>query len=173
MTIARIGLTGKPGVGKSTIIREVVRALKARAGGMLTADIRERGVRAGFSIEDISTGKRGILAHIHQRGTTKVGRYTVNLADLDSIGADAILNAVAHADIIVIDEIGPMELRSKRFIEAVERAIASDKPMLVSVHFASHHKLVKRVKREFEIIEVTVANRTELAPALVDKLRNK
>ncbi len=170
MRVARIGLTGKPGVGKSTIIRNAVRALKAKAGGMLTADIRERGVRVGFSIVDISTGKKGILAHIRQNGSTKVGRYTVNLADLDSIGANSILNAVTHADIIVIDEIGPMELRSKRFIEAVERAIASDKPMLVSVHLASRHRLVRRVKSEFEILEVTTANRDELAAIVVDKI---
>ena len=170
----RIGLTGKPKVGKSTLIKSLIKDLKARGvsvGGMLTADIRERGVRTGFSIEDINTGERGILAHIRLHGSVRVGKYILNLGDLDRLGANSILNAVAYSDIIVIDEIGPMELKSKRCIEAVERAIASEKPMLVSVHRASEHELVRRVKREFDIMEVTIANRDGIATAVMDKLK--
>jgi len=100
-----------------------------------------------------------------------VGKYILNLSDLDSLGANSILNAVVYSDIIVIDEIGPMELKSKRFIEAVERAIASEKPMLVCVHRASQHELVRRVKREFDILEVTIANRDEIATMAMDKLK--
>jgi nucleoside-triphosphatase len=167
----RIGITGKPGIGKSTIIKAVIKRLKAEGiavGGMLTADIHEGGVRVGFSLEDINTGEKGILAHAHHRQTgpkVKVGKYTVNLADLDSIGADSIKNALAQPDpiIIIVDEIGPMELKSKRFIEAVEEAMESGKSMLVSVHQRSEHELVTRVKREFEMFEVTQENRDEIA----------
>ena len=165
----RIGITGKPRVGKSTVIKEVINRLKAESigvGGMLTADIREGGRRIGFSLEDINTGVRGILAHVHQRGTkVKVGKYGVNLIDLDSIGANSIKNALAQPDpiIIIVDEIGPMELKSKRFIEAVEEAIECGKSMLVSVHQRSEHELVRRVKKEFEMFEVTGDNRDEMA----------
>lgn len=41
----RIGITGKPKIGKSTIIKEVIGGLKAEriaVGGMLTSDIHER-----------------------------------------------------------------------------------------------------------------------------------
>jgi len=167
----RIGITGKPRIGKSTIIKAVIKSLKAKGiavGGMLTADIREGGRRVGFSIEDINTGVKGILAHVqlYQRGPkVKVGKYVVNLTDLDALGANSIKNALARPDpiIIIVDEIGPMELKSKKFIEAVEEAIESGRSMLVSVHQKSEHELVRKVKKEFETFEVTEENRDEIA----------
>ncbi|NQE05868.1 hypothetical protein C5S32_08355 [ANME-1 cluster archaeon GoMg1] len=173
----RIGITGKPRIGKSTIIKAVITRLKAECiavGGMLTSDIWEGGVRVGFFLEDINTGEIGILAHVHHRQTgpkVKVGKYTVNLTDLDSIGANSIKNALTHPDpiIIIVDEIGPMELKSKQFIEAVEEAIESGKSMLVSVHQRSEHELVKRVKEEFEMFEVTQENRDEMANCIIQR----
>lgn len=169
----RVGITGKPKIGKSTIIKEVIRRLKAErmaVGGMLTSDIHERGRRVGFSIEDINSGVMGILAHVHHGGP-KVGKYGVNLIDLDSIGANSIKDAVTRPDIAVIfvDEIGPMELKSMRFIAAVEEAMKSDKHLIVSVHQRSEHKLVRRIKRDFEIIVVTEENRDEIARILSEK----
>ncbi len=179
----RIGITGKPRIGKSTIIKAVISRLKAEGiamGGMLTADISEGGVRVGFSLEDISTGEKGILAHTHlyQKGRdkkVKVGKYVVNLTDLDSIGANSIKNALAQLDpiIIIVDEIGPMELKSKKFIEAVEEAIESGKSMLVSVHHRSEHELVKRVKKKFEMFEVTEENRNEMANLIISPRRGR
>jgi nucleoside-triphosphatase len=171
----RIGLTGKPKIGKSTIIRSVINSLNKAGipvGGMLTADIQEEGARVGFSIEDISTSERGILAHMHlHQRAPKVGKYTVNRSDLDSIGVNAIKTAVAHPDpiVIIVDEIGPMELNSKKFIHVVEEAIGSGKSMLVSVHLRSEHELVKSVKREFEMFEVTAANRDEIANHVIQR----
>lgn len=173
----RLGITGKPGIGKSTIIKEVIRRLKAEGiavGGMLTSDIHEGGRRIGFSIKDISTGEKGILAHVqlHQSSPkVKVGKYTVNLTDLDAIGAHSINNALTQSEpsIIIIDEIGPMELKSQRFIEAVEKAMKSDKHLIVSVHQRSAHELVRRIRSTFEILEVTAENRDELAAVIIDK----
>ena len=104
-------------------------------------------------------------------GKPKVGRYGVNLTDLDSIGANAITNAVANPAIrvIIIDEIGPMELKSSRFIAAVNEAIASDKLLIVSVHQRSTHELVRRIKHDFVIFLITEENRDGCAPVLVEK----
>jgi len=170
----RVGITGKPKIGKSTIIKEEIQRLKAEGiavGGMLTSDIHKSGRRVGFSIEDINSGVMGILAHVHQGGP-KVGKYGVNIIDLDSIGANSIKDAVASLDIAVIfvDEIGPMELKSMRFITAVEEAIKSDKHLIVSVHQKSEHELVRRIKDDFEIIAVTEENRAEIAMILSEKV---
>jgi nucleoside-triphosphatase len=169
----RIGIIGEPRVGKTTIIREVIKRLKAEgivAGGLLTTDLRRGRTRIGFSIEDIKTGEKGVLAHIQQKGP-KVGKYGVNVRDLDILGVSAIKDTLAHADIdiLVVDEIGPMELKSKNFIQAVKEAIESESPMFVSVHWKSEHELVKMIKTSFEMFEVTRENRDEIARVIVDK----
>lgn len=80
----RIAITGAPGSGKSTVCRSVLKQITCTYGGMTSADIREKGERVGFAIEDIATGKQGILAHKHGAGP-RVGSYHVNIEDLDRI----------------------------------------------------------------------------------------
>ncbi len=165
----RIAITGSPGVGKSTVCRNVLKRLTYTYGGMVSADIRVRGERVGFEIKDIATGKQGILAHKQGTGP-RVGSYHVNLEDLNSIGVTAIRNALNSSELIVIDEIAPMEFKSPEFIKAVEEALDSDKNMLVVLHQKSSHQLAERIRREFQVYTVTKENRESLAPEIADKL---
>ncbi len=87
-------ITGPPGIGKTTILTKTVDILELkgfRAGGMLSREIRQNGVRVGFEIQDLGTGRYGWLAHISQRNGPQIGKYRVNLADLDHIGSHAIV----------------------------------------------------------------------------------
>jgi len=43
----------------------------------------------GFEIVDVSAAKVGCLASVNQKEGPQVGKYRVNLIDLDSIGAQA------------------------------------------------------------------------------------
>jgi len=105
-------VTGPPGVGKTTVLTKTVKMLRQRGfnvGGMLSREVRENGVRVGFEIQDLASERRGRLAHINQQSGPQVGRYYVNLADLDAVGVHAIMDAVENCDIVAIDEVGPME----------------------------------------------------------------
>lgn len=93
----------------------------------MSREIRKEGIRVGFEIVDIETGETGWLAHVKNKSGPKVGRYRVNLNDIEEIGAKAILNAVEKQDVIALDEIGPMELFSAKFKEASQRALDSQK----------------------------------------------
>lgn len=167
-------LTGNPGIGKTTILLQVVDGLKARGcsvGGMISREVRSRGERVGFEILDLVSGRRGWLAHAGQKTGPQVGRYRVNLEDLDSIGVAAIDEAVESADVVAIDEVGPMELFSQRFREAVRKAVESQKPLVGVVHWKARDRLIDEVKKreDAEIIEVTANNRDRLHEALVKK----
>lgn len=151
---------------------EALKAEGYRVGGMTSREVRERGVRVGFEITDFDTMHKGWLAHVNQPSGPQIGKYRVNLKDLDAIGANAILNAVKNADIILIDEIGPMELFSQSFKEAVEQAINSQKPIIGTIHFKASHPLIRKIKtnEDAEIFEVTYQNRAVLHDVVVEKV---
>jgi len=167
-------LTGIPGVGKSTVAREVAEKMKLRGrkvGGMTSGDLRFGSARVGFEIRDLLTGKAGVLAHVNQPIGPKIGKYRVNSQDLDNIGAEAILSAIKYADLIVIDEVGPMELTSTRFKDAVRAGLVCGKPVVGTVHRNAQDPLVRTIKSGpgIEVIEVTHENRETLPGILVER----
>lgn len=161
-------LTGRPRVGKTTIIKDVVRRLPGQAGGFYTQEMRERGRRQGFKIVTLD-GQEGILAHVGIESRMRVSKYGVNLADLEDIGVMAIREALAHKDYVVIDEIGKMELFSQAFKDAVWEAVHSHKPVLGTVTLRSH-PWADRVKvlPQVTVIKVTKANRDKMAQQVLD-----
>jgi nucleoside-triphosphatase len=175
MTMTRVFLlTGAPGVGKTTVLIKTVEALKAKGlsvGGMISREVREGGVRVGFEILDLSSAKHGWLAQVKVQSGPQVGRYHVNLGDLDSIGTAAITKALENCSVVAIDEIGPMELYSPKFKQAVAQALESKKLVLAVVHGKAKDPLVTQVKRrvDAEIFNVTFANREKLPEQLIRK----
>ncbi len=141
-------------------------------GGMISREVREGGVRVGFEIMDFSTGQRGWLAHVNQPRGPKISKYRVNLTDLDAVGVSSILDAVRNADVIIVDEIGPMELFSSAFRNAVVEAVESNKPVLGTIHFGLRDSLVNSVKKreDAEIFKVTYENRENLHNLIIDKI---
>ena len=170
LIMIRIAITGPPGSGKSTVCRNVLKQLTCTYGGMTSADIRTRGERVGFEIRDIATGKQGILAQKQGTGP-RVGSYHVNLEDLNGIGVAAIKNSMS-SELIVIDEIAPMEFKSPEFIKAVEEALDSDKNMLVVLHQKSSHPVAERIRREFQVFYVTIENRDNLVSEIAKMINN-
>ena len=166
----RIAVTGSPGVGKSTLVAKVTSGTKLRVGGVLARDRRYKDRRTGFELLDLSTGMVGILADEAGDGP-QLGKYRVHLDDLDRIGAQAVENALG-CDLIVVDEVGPMELSSHRFVLAVEKAIASPKPMLVVLHQWSNHRLAKKIRGSFRVLTVTRENRDSLADEIAKALKS-
>ncbi len=169
-----IFLTGRPGVGKTSVLLRAVDILKTKGykiGGMISREFRERGIRVGFEIVDFGTGRKGWLAHVNQQTGPRVSKYRVNLNDLNTIGASSILNAVKNADIIVVDEIGPMELFSPDFKEAVMKTIESGKMMIGTIHYRARDPLINTIKarEDAEILEVTHKKRGRLHTVLVGR----
>jgi nucleoside-triphosphatase len=168
--VPKIAVTGLPGVGKSTVVQKVVELCKTHAtiGGILTSDKRLKGKRIGFEIIDIASGTQGQLADLWGKGP-RVGHYRVNLEDLENIGLCALESALT-CDLIVVDEVGPMELQSDKFAQAVEKIIVSDKPILAVVKLGYNHPLAQTIRRTFKLITVTRENRDLLPAKIVEDL---
>ena len=169
----RIFLTGDPGSGKTNVVRKICHLLRSRGkkvGGMVSGEIREDGTRRGFMLEDIATHTFGILAHVTIHDGPRVGKYGVNLTDISRVGVTAIAGALSTADIIIVDEIGPMELCSTPFVAAVENVLGSSKAVVGTIHKRASHPLVRSIKAdpENEILEVTLQSRDQI-PSVVDE----
>lgn len=117
-------VTGRPGVGKTTLVRKIIQDLDLDAGGFYTQEVRKRGIRQGFEIVTLS-GKRGTLASVNFKSPYRVGKYGVNLRDLEEVAGGAIEEALKKNGFLIIDEIGGMELLSEKFISLLKKALES------------------------------------------------
>jgi len=162
-------LTGTPGVGKTTVVLKAVETLELRGlkpGGMVSREVREGGVRVGFELRDLSSGRTGWLSHVRNPVGPQVGKYRVNLTDLDAVGVRAIEDAVQRNDVglVVIDEVGPMELFSPTFTQAVRKALGNPKPLVGVLHLRARDRLIDEIRSSprVTVVEVTYSNRDEL-----------
>lgn len=167
-------VTGTPGVGKSTVISKIILRIKSRGvivGGCVSFEQRVKGQRVGFAIRDLSTGNEGQLASSTGPLGPRVGRYRVNLQDLARIGAGGLLAAASSSELIVIDEVGPMELVSPEFRRAVRACMSSGKPILAVVHERMQDDLLEdlRSKSVYSAV-VTLENRNSLSDDLTARL---
>lgn len=167
-------VTGPPGVGKSTLVSRVTLRLKSRGviiGGCTTGEKRVGGVRVGFEVKDLTNGTAGELASTSGKLGPRVGKYRVNLADLASFGAKGLSDAADQSELIVIDEIGPMELVSPDFRRAVRKCIDSGKPILAVVHERLEDDLLAEVRSKArELVELDTNNRDEAADSLLAQI---
>ena len=157
-------ITGPPGCGKTTLIHKAVTELGVAAAGFYTEEIRSpptgppsgasvrqgsdsehgesakrtgqgAGRREGFALVTLD-GRRTTLASVRIHGPHRVSKYGVDLEALETVGLPALENA--DVKLLVIDEIGKMELLSHRFQEAVVRALDGATPLLASIMISRH-----------------------------------
>jgi len=167
----RILLEGRPASGKTTLARRIAAGLRERdipVTGFTTEEIRESGRRVGFAIET-ADGQRDTLAHIDLPGPPRVGKYGVDLAAFEPLAIPSL--RAAPGSLVVIDELGKMELASKPLRDAVEELFASPADVVVTVH-TFRHPFTDALKARADVdrLQVTAANRDDLARVLVRKL---
>ena len=130
-------ITGPPGCGKTTLVKEIARRFPGKVGGFYTEEVRRGGVREGFRIRTFD-GESAFLARVDLQSPWRVGKYGVDLRALEEVGVPSIFRAIEGRRIVIIDEIGKMELFSPRFVEAVWEAIGSGLPVVGTIMLKSH-----------------------------------
>ncbi|MBW1669634.1 MAG: NTPase [Deltaproteobacteria bacterium] len=154
-------ITGPPRCGKSTLIERIIARVQKPLTGFFTREIREGGKRKGFSIITLD-GKNGILAHENIRGRFRVGKYGVNLNDINQIAVPSMIPGRPN-ELVVIDEIGKMECLSPLFRQTLESVLDSENPVLGSIAQTGDRFIQKiRERKDVLLIQVTTANRDEL-----------
>lgn len=172
----KILITGRPGVGKTTVMSKIAEGLREKGvsvGGMITYEAREKGVRTGFVVEDLKTGEKGLMASVNYSSEIRVGKYGVDIGEIERVGVKAIEEAVEGDEVIVVDEIGPMELYSDAFKKAVSRAFSSPKKVVATIHYRASQNTFGRKLLSLEgVLTFTVnfENRNSLPSLVLSKL---
>ncbi|MBW1754436.1 MAG: hypothetical protein JRJ46_15480 [Deltaproteobacteria bacterium] len=72
---AKTLITGKPGVGKTTLVQKIIERMQSvNMAGFCTAEIRGMGSRLGFELQGLN-GERRILAHVEIDSKHRVGKF--------------------------------------------------------------------------------------------------
>jgi nucleoside-triphosphatase len=168
-------ITGRPGVGKTTVIKRVAEKLGERATGFFTGEVRDAASkkRRGFSVTTIE-GESAVFADVSFETSYRVSAYKVDVQRFEALALPAIEKAVKKKEgVIVIDEIGKMELFSKRFVRLVETIVKEPGlTILATVPLKNVHPLVKAIKEADDavVMQVTEANRDGLPDEVLAQL---
>ena len=168
----RLLLEGHPGIGKTTVTRRLLQLLQEAGvpvGGFTTGELRTGGRREGFVVEAVS-GAREVLAHVDLPGPPRVGRYGVDLAAFERVALPALREPGAGG-VVVVDELGRMELASAAFRAAVVELLGRDVAVVATVQRA-RHRFTDALKRrpDIRVVRVTEATRDGLPEQLIDRL---
>src|SRR4030067_714315 len=106
-----------------------------------------------------------------QKTGPMIGKYRVNIGDLENVGVQAITEAIKNSNVIAIDEIGPMELFSQKFRDATQKTLESHKLVIAVVHWKAQNRLINDAKNreDAETITVTPENRDHLSETILEQ----
>ncbi len=163
-------LTGRPGVGKTTLIKKIAEALASlHPVGFYTKEIREGETRKGFQLVSLD-GRKGILSHIGIQSPHRVGKYGVDVK-----GFEVFLESIPFFNqstrLILIDEIGKMECFSGRFRECLMKCLNSEKEVVATIALKGSAFIEQIKKRpDVKLFELTQGNRNALLPEILKEI---
>ena len=168
----KVLIEGRPGSGKTTAAARLADLLGERSvevSGFVTDEIRESGTRVGFTVRPFR-GEPATLAHIDLPGPPRVGKYGVDLDAFERVALPT-LRSISPDAVVVIDELGKMELASPRFRASVLELLDAPITVVATVH-TFRHPFTDELKRRpgVEMIKLTRANRDAVPAQLVERL---
>jgi nucleoside-triphosphatase len=166
----KILLTGHPGCGKTTLIRQVIARIPAPVTGFYTQELRSAGRCVGFELITID-GQQRVLAHVDIRSRHRIGKYGVDIASLDELAVPALYQGIEENGLIVVDEIGPMEIISSRFRQAVLDILENPARVLGTIVKRSiPYTDALKTRPDIELIHVQPDHREQMVQELIERL---
>jgi nucleoside-triphosphatase THEP1 len=165
-----IFLTGAPGSGKTTALKKIISRLTVKTGGFYTEEIRERGARVGFKVVTLD-GQESTLAHVKIRGKPRIGKYGIDLEAIEEVAVPSLLRSQGETDLIIIDEIGPMEILSKTFCQVVLNLLETEVHILGSIMKRSNPIAnAMKDRPEVTVLEIRHDNRHQIVDQVLKLL---
>lgn len=165
-------MTAAPGTGKSTAIQKIISLIgKDRCGGVYAGEIAENGERTGFKITTLD-GKEGVLSSIYSSSPLRVAEFGVNLEEFESICLPALKDALENKEVLIIDEIGPMQMYSKAYQDMLIQIAESGKTAVGTIYQGPYPWIDEFKKhKNVELIELSLENRDWLPAHIVKTMK--
>jgi len=130
-------ITGNVRSGKTTFLRKIINALQEQntlnIAGIIASGIDKNGERYGFEIEELSTGQKFLLCTKKAvKGKEKIGSFYFNNQVFEQT-TRSIVEKLPQTDLLIIDEVGYLELKGKGWFGLIDKAIQQNKPMILVV----------------------------------------
>jgi nucleoside-triphosphatase THEP1 len=167
-------ITAGQGQGKTSLLKEVVSILKTtsiKLKGFYAEGYWENEKRLGFDLVDIATNEKVKLCSTKvMKDWKKIFHYYFN-PEAIKIGNEILnINSSSGTDILIIDEIGKIDLRGEIWHDAVTNIVKNSE---VPILFVVRNTFLKEVieywnLRDVKIFEVGVHNPKEV----IDEIKN-
>jgi len=160
-------ITGLPKIGKTTLLQKLADKMSQnglRVGGFLSPEQKVHGTRTGFVVQDIETGRVERLASLDIDGP-RVSKYHVDKKSFDSL-VQQVQERIRKYDVVVIDEIGRMEMKSEKFGDLLIDLLESNTPVVASLH----RDYVEDYKAWGEVFILNLSNRNRLYMELIERV---
>lgn len=171
--MGHILITGRPGVGKTTLIRTIAHQLQDyQPAGFYTEEIRVGGVRKGFRLIALN-GRQQVLSHVEFQSSDRVSRYGVDVIGFERLLEQLDLRHVP-SPVLVIDEIGKMECCSTRFKDEVTALLDSPRIVIATIALKGDG-FIEGIKQRHDcrLVTVTELNRNQLAGSLAAEVLHR
>ena len=155
-------ITGPLGVGKTTIIKHLIKDLKPLIiRGFYKERIIDNQICKGFRIITLDFREQ-VLAHIHFEGPDRIGEYGINIEGFENLVLPE-LETIDNVELFIIDEISDMECLSKKFCKKVLQILESDIPMIATLSLSEIPEIGNfRNRKDVSLLKVTHKNRDSL-----------
>jgi nucleoside-triphosphatase THEP1 len=164
-------VTGPQDSGKTAAVIAVAERLRAEevpvAGIVQLGQVDDEGFKIGFRLRDIATGDEAQLASRDTSGRGEFGTRFRFSEEGFRLGRTAVSRARAGG-VLVIDELGPVELRGAGHMPAVRRAIAT--PDLVGAVVVVRRPLVPSLLAALEASDAVVIDVEDEGEAAVTQI---
>jgi nucleoside-triphosphatase THEP1 len=156
-------IAGDQREGKTTFLKEVTIKLTTRGTpveGIMAEGLDKDGERTGFQLVNISNDKSIVLCSVHPKPDwEKTGKYYFNPEGLEF--GRKVLNQISADSIVIIDEIGPLEMKGGGWSAPVQKILENyDNTMIWVVR----RSLTEQIIHKFELKNVFILDVSRFTP---------
>ena len=153
-------ISGEPRVGKPTLLKKIVQMIgESNCIGFYTEEVRNDFDRIGFDCVSLE-GKRQRIADVDFKSDVRIGRYGIDVKAFEDFSLQTISDYSNKNKIIIIDEIGPIQLLSTKFKQQIDDILISANCVIGTI-FYDKHPDTDEIKRlpGVKIYSITSENR--------------